>query len=95
MLCESIRLLSFNSAQDDVNGKAKLELQVLTTTANGKSELAVKVGKPLLVDGVFVTYFKRWTRDHSHFSPGLLWGLSKVIRHFDKLSAGLAQHDIV
>lgn len=82
MLCESIRLLSFDSSQDNVNGKAKLELQVLTTTANGKAELELKVGKPILVDGVVVNYFKRWTKDHSHFSPGLLWDLRKKISQF-------------
>ena len=86
-LCESIRLLSFDSAQDDITEGAKLELQVLTTTANGKAELGVKVGKPLLVDGVVVTYFKRWTKDHSHFSPGLLWGLRKEIIKSKKTKA--------
>lgn len=86
-LCESISLLSFDSAQDDITEGAKLELQVLTTTANGKAELGVKVGKPLLVDGVVVNYFKRWTKDHSHFSPGLLWGLRKEIIKSKKTKA--------
>ena len=94
-LCESISLLCLNSAQDDITEGAKLELQVLTTTANGKAELGVKVGKPILVYGAVVTYFKRWTKDHSHFSPGLLWRLRKVLRHFDKLSAGITQHDSI
>ncbi|MGM9477269.1 XrtY-associated glycosyltransferase XYAG1 [Pedobacter sp. GSP4] len=65
-----------------------LEVEVLTTTANGKTELKIPIGVPVLVEGVPVTYFKRWTKDHSHFSPGLLWGLRKTLRQAqgDKLS---------
>ncbi len=58
------------------NGK---ELQVLTTTANGSKELEVQTGKVNLIDSVPVTYFKRWTKDHSHFSPELLIQLRKTI----------------
>lgn len=86
-LCESISLLSFDSAQDGITEGAKFELQVLTTTANGKAELELKVGEPIFVDGVVVTYFKRWTKDHSHFSPGLLWGLRKEIIKSKKTKA--------
>jgi len=57
----------------------KFDLEVFTTTANGRNELSLEAGKPVLVDGVRVTYFKRWTKDHSHFSPGLLWRLRKVL----------------
>ena len=46
--------------------------QVYTTTANGKEELAVTAGIALDIDGVQVTYFKRLTGDHTHFSPALL-----------------------
>ncbi len=63
----------------------RLKLEVLTTTANGKIELDVEVGQSIAVDGVHVKYFKRWTKDHSHFSPGLLWGLYRMLRQ--------AQHD--
>jgi glycosyltransferase involved in cell wall biosynthesis len=55
------------------------ELQVLTTTANGTKELEVQTGKVNLIDSVPVTYFKRWTKDHSHFSPELLIQLRKTI----------------
>ena len=55
------------------------DLQVLTTTANGKGELLVKLEKPTFIDGVQVTYFNRLTKDHSHFSPNLLWALRKKI----------------
>lgn len=71
----------------DLNDKC-LEVEVIATTANGAKELDVRTGIPVLVDGVQVTYFKRWTKDHSHFSPGLLWGLRKALRQDqgDKLS---------
>ncbi|WP_343523818.1 glycosyltransferase [Pedobacter sp.] len=60
-------------------GIGKPDLQVLTTTANGRNELDVKTNFPVLIEGVPVTYFKRWSKDHSHFSPGLLWRLRKEI----------------
>ncbi|RQO71528.1 hypothetical protein DBR40_17165 [Pedobacter sp. KBW01] len=59
-----------------------IEVEVITTTANGKKELDVKTGVPVLVEGVPVTYFNRWTKDHSHFSPGLLWRLRKEILRY-------------
>lgn len=56
-----------------------LKVEVFTTTANGKSELTIDSKTPLLVDGVRVRYFKRLTKDHTHFSPALLWNLRKEI----------------
>ncbi|MDQ0640921.1 glycosyltransferase involved in cell wall biosynthesis [Pedobacter sp. W3I1] len=73
-LCEAIAAPS-----DKREAESGVDLQVLTTTANGASELDVSIIKPILVHGVKVSYFKRWTKDHSHFSPGLLWGLRKEI----------------
>lgn len=70
-LCEAIAI------EAQPNG---IDLEVFTTTANGKTELQVDTKKPMPVDGVCVTYFKRLTKDHSHFSPQLLLNLSKVIR---------------
>jgi len=55
-------------------------IQVFTTTANGKSELP-KGNKTL--DGVQVQYFLRWTKDHTHFSPALLWKLFRTIKKYD------------
>ncbi len=65
-----------------------IEVEAITTTANGKKELDVRTGVQVLVEGVRVTYFKRWTKDHSHFSPGLLWRLRKTLRQAqgDRLS---------
>ncbi|ASU36776.1 XrtY-associated glycosyltransferase XYAG1 [Mucilaginibacter xinganensis] len=63
--------------------KAGVYTEVYATTANGKTELNVAPNKPLDVDGVTVTYFKRITKDHSHFSPALLGKLWKEANTFD------------
>lgn len=47
-------------------------VEVLTTLANGKTELSFPAGKLTRIDGVPVFLFKRLTKDHSHFSPALL-----------------------
>ncbi|RZL36256.1 MAG: glycosyltransferase [Pedobacter sp.] len=79
-LCEE---LCENKAQgvkrNDQEAKIQDAIEVFTTTANGKEELNVETGKQQNVDGVPVTYFKRWTKDHSHFSPGLLIHLRSAI----------------
>ena len=48
---------------------AGIGVSVYATTANGTEELPVKTNSILNVDGVQVTYFKRITKDHTHFSP--------------------------
>lgn len=58
-------------------------VQVYTTAANGAGELDVELGKPVNVDGVNVTYFKRITKDHTHYSPALLRAVRKTIKNFD------------
>jgi len=63
--------------------KAGIYIEAYATTANGKEELPVRSGEPVNVDGVTVTYFKRLTKDHSHFSPALLKKLWKEARGFD------------
>ncbi|MCZ4244710.1 XrtY-associated glycosyltransferase XYAG1 [Pedobacter punctiformis] len=67
-LCESL-------AQNSTN-----ELEVFTTTANGKEELKVAANESAIVDGVKVTYFNRLTKDHTHFSPSLLRNLRRKIK---------------
>jgi glycosyltransferase involved in cell wall biosynthesis len=74
-LCEALI-----DQKTDGEGLIINDLQVLTTTANGINELDVAIGMPVSVEGVKVSYFKRWTKDHSHFSPGLLWELRRKIR---------------
>ena len=59
------------------------QVEVFCTTANGTSELSVTPGKRQLVDGVPVRYFRRLSKDHSHFSPALLRTLWKEARTFD------------
>lgn len=66
-LCETI------SAQN-------IDIEVLTTLANGKKELDIKSGSSTSLEGVKVTYYKRLTKDHSHFSPNLLIAFWKKIR---------------
>jgi glycosyltransferase involved in cell wall biosynthesis len=60
--------------------KSNFQVRVLTTTANGSNELPVETEKVLKVDKVEVQYFKRITKDHTHFSPSLLWQLIKLIK---------------
>jgi glycosyltransferase involved in cell wall biosynthesis len=59
------------------------EVTVYTTTANGPNELNVPVNQPIVLDGVKVVYFKRLTKDHTHFSPQLLRTLWKNAKNFD------------
>lgn len=59
------------------------DVLVLSTTANGKEELELKTNEIQLVDGVAVRYFKRQTKDHTHFSIGLLYYLWKHGSMFD------------
>lgn len=59
----------------EVLSQAGEQVEVFTTTANGKVELPVKEGAQMVVDGVSVTYFARITKDHTHFSPALLKSL--------------------
>ncbi|MCX2431369.1 XrtY-associated glycosyltransferase XYAG1 [Pedobacter sp. GR22-10] len=72
--------------------KHPIHLEVFTTTANGAAELAVETQQPQVVDGVQVTYFKRWTKDHSHFSPGLLLRLRKVLKQAQQNDEQLIIH---
>lgn len=65
--------------------KAGHNLCVFTTTANGKEELGVPAEKPAVVAGVPVYFYKRITKDHSHFSPGLLTDLIRLLKN-NKLS---------
>jgi glycosyltransferase involved in cell wall biosynthesis len=59
------------------------EVDVYTTTANGKTELDVVPGKVVNVDGVNIIYFKRITGDHTHVSPALWLKLLKTAKNYD------------
>jgi glycosyltransferase involved in cell wall biosynthesis len=63
--------------------KAGVDTEVYATTANGKAELPVMPGERVVVDGVPVTYFKRITKDHSHYSPALFKQLRGEAKSFD------------
>lgn len=58
-------------------------VRVLTTTANGPAELDVPRGEARLVNGVEVYYYRRLTKDHTHFSPALLWQVWRQCRRYD------------
>jgi glycosyltransferase involved in cell wall biosynthesis len=59
------------------------QVDVFTTTANGKNELPVEAGKPVNVDGVNVIYFNRITKDHTHISPALWRHLYTSVKTYD------------
>ena len=59
------------------------EVRMLTTTANGPTELEVPIGKKVMVDGVEVYYYRRYTKDHTHLSPGLVWAVWRQCRQYD------------
>ncbi|GAB2983643.1 glycosyltransferase [Mucilaginibacter puniceus] len=63
--------------------KKHIDVMVFTTTANGTDELPVIVNTPVKVDDVQVTYFKRLTKDHTHFSPALLSKLWQEVKNYD------------
>jgi glycosyltransferase involved in cell wall biosynthesis len=69
-----------------------VDIEVLTTTANGKEELLVPQNEKQTIDGVNVTYFERLTKDHTHFSPKLLWALRSKIKEAKKLNLLLVIH---
>lgn len=59
------------------------QVHVMTTTANGKDDFPVKNNKVVFDKGVSVQYFRRYTGDHSHFAPALLWQLFRRCRRYD------------
>lgn len=63
--------------------KTGCPVHVYTTTANGVNELDILPDEPVNIDGVTVTYFKRITKDHTHFSPALLKTVWKTAKEYD------------
>ena len=63
--------------------KAGVWVNVFTTTANGANELPVDIKEPVMIDGVKTIYFKRITKDHTHFSPSLLAHVWRNAKDFD------------
>ena len=62
---------------------AGCDVEVFATTANGPAELLAEPGKTVNIDGVKVTYFKRLTKDHTHYSPDLLKYMRRRVKQFD------------
>ena len=63
--------------------RENISVDVFTTTANGKLELNIPSSEKIMVDGVGVTYFSRQTKDHTHFSIGLLLKVFLQCRKYD------------
>ena len=63
--------------------KAGHGVSVYTTDANGLTNLPVLTNKEYVIDGVHVRYHHRWTKDHSNFSPSLLWRVLRDIQKYD------------
>jgi len=63
--------------------KAGHQVNVYTTDANGPNNLPVKLNKEHIIEGVRVWYHHRWTKDHTHFTPSLLFRVIRNIRKFD------------
>ena len=57
-----------------------LHVEILTTKANGATELMVITDHQYTIDGVSVRYYPRITKDHTHFSPRLLYKLYSCIK---------------
>lgn len=70
----------------------ELNMEVLTTKANGSAELKVESDFPYLINGVSVRYFPRVTKDHTHFSPALLLALYKIIKKASQTEQQLLIH---
>ena len=63
--------------------KAGHEVTVYTTNGNGSTELDVNTGEEVLINGVKVFYFKRFSRGHSHLSPAFWAKIFTNARNFD------------
>jgi glycosyltransferase involved in cell wall biosynthesis len=66
--------------------KAGAQVTVLTTNANGAELLTVPTGQPLDVDGVQVSYYRRWGSRLAasyYYSPGLKQACQEKIREVD------------
>ena len=82
-LSEALGKSEVRSLQSVSSHSLLYNVEVITTLANGKEELPYASGEIKIIEGIDVRYFKRWTKDHSHFSPSLLWHLWKTARTFD------------
>jgi glycosyltransferase involved in cell wall biosynthesis len=82
-LCEALVKSADRSLKSESPSSLLHNVEVITTLANGKEEHPYPSGALKIVEGVPVRYFKRLTKDHSHFSPALLWHLWKTAKTFD------------
>lgn len=66
----------------EAEAKEVESILVLSTLANGETELDIQTNKKVQIDRIPVLFHKRMTKDHSHFSPALLISLIKVCKNF-------------
>ena len=57
-----------------------MNVRVFTTTANGATELEYSSGSVRNIEGVEVFFYSRLTKDHTHFSPALLFNLYRYVK---------------
>lgn len=58
--------------------KNGIDIEVITTLANGKNELNFPAKQLTYIENVPVRFFKRITKDHTHFSPGLIQHIFRI-----------------
>ncbi len=75
--------MSVSQLAENLVNYAGHKVTVYTTAANGKTELEVIPNSTHEINRVEVIYFKRLTKDHSHFSPQLYKALWQNINQFD------------
>jgi glycosyltransferase involved in cell wall biosynthesis len=63
--------------------KAGHQVNVYTTDANGQNNLVIPIGQELIINGVQVRYHHRWTKDHTHLTPSLLFRVIRNVRKYD------------
>jgi glycosyltransferase involved in cell wall biosynthesis len=65
--------------------KAGHQVNVYTTDANGLTNLDIPTDQKFIINDVQVQYYHRWTKDHTHFTPRLLFCVIRNVRKFDAI----------
>lgn len=90
--CYGGPIFSVASLCEAINGNGEFEVVVFTTTANGMQELDVERGCMQIIEGINVFFFSRLTKDHTHFSPGLLVALHRYLKKAGREKKQLLVH---
>ena len=76
-------IMSVSKLCESLSSIPNIHLTVITTNANGKTNLEIPLHKEINVEGVTVIYFKRISGDPHHVSPSLWRYLGANTRHYD------------